>query len=48
MLYRKFYDEGNNTVNNPSIYNVEGDNSVNNPSIYNVEGDNRLSPVFNH
>ena len=42
MFYVKFADEGDNLVNNPSIYNVEGDNPVNNPSIYNVEGDNRL------
>ena len=28
MLYRKFYDEGNNPVNNPIIYNVEGDNKL--------------------
>ena len=28
MLYGKFYDEGNNPVNNPIIYNVEGDNKL--------------------
>jgi hypothetical protein len=28
MFYGKFDDEGNNSVDNPSIYNVEEDNSL--------------------
>ena len=28
MFYVKFADEGNNLVNNPSIYNVEGNNRL--------------------